>query len=337
MNIQEYSVALGTSSASKKNPTVIARELGVSQSTISRFVSELDLNEKDFAPMIKKLFGDKKLNLIIDDTTTNRRYSTEVEGISSMVDQSTKTFTNGYKIVTCGLTDDKYFVPIALEHWVAEFIMKDGYLSITKLAENLIKRVISLGISISSAIFDGLYFATEFINFLENTQLKFLIKAKTTTSVEYKGEQMQLRNCKDLRLNSNQRAKKILAKWHGQLYYFIAVRRSGKRGEKIIYLISNFKTKSHIYVKMYDSRWKIEKFHRTSKQSMGLRDCISTYAKTYLNHIKCVFFAYGLLQLLMKKLKLDSIEDAIREAQSMKQRLGFTQTAYTISLLENYA
>lgn len=337
MNIQEYSVALGTSSASKKNPTAISREVKVSQSTVSRFVSELDLSEVDFIPMIKQLFGNKKLSLVIDDTTINRRYSEAVEGVSSMIDQSTKTFTTGYKIVTCGLTDGEHFIPIALEHWVAEFIMQDKYLSITKLAEKLIERVTALGISISNAIFDGLYFATDFINFLEHMQLKFLIKAKTTTSVEYKGEQMQLQNCKDLRLNSNQRAKKILAKWHGKLYYFIAIRRSGKRGEKIIYLIANFKTKSHIYVKMYDSRWKIEKFHRTGKQSMGLRDCISTIAKTYLNHIKCVFFAYGLLQLLMKRLKLNSIEDAIREAQALKQRLGFIQTVDTISLLENYA
>lgn len=56
---------------------------------------------------------------------------------------------------------------------------------------------------------DGLYFAIEFINFLDDSSLNFVIKAKTTTAVLYKEEKVQLRHCKDLHLNSNQNQKKI--------------------------------------------------------------------------------------------------------------------------------
>jgi len=284
MNIQEYSVALATSLESNKNPAAVAREVGTSQSTSSRFLKKLDLTDRDFIPFVRHMFGSKKLNLVVDDGVISKRYSEEIEGVSSMVDQSTKTFTNGYKIVVAGLTDGKYFLPIAIEQWIAEFI-----------------------------------------------------KAKTTTSVIYKGKKMQLQDCPDLRLNSNQNQKKIVANWNGQKWYFIAVRRSGKRGPRIIYLIANFNTKSRLYAKIYDSRWKIEKFFRTGKQSLGLSSSFSLEAKIYLNHMKCVFFAYCLLQLLMKKLKLNSIEDAIRKARSLKYNFGFAQTTDRISLLENYA
>lgn len=337
MNIQEYSVALGTSLESSKNPSAVAREIGTSQSSSSRFLKKLDLNDRDFIPLVHRMFGNKKLNLVIDDGTISKRYAQEIEGISSMVDQSTKTFTNGYKIVAAGLTDGKYFLPIAIEQWIAEFIMQDGYLKITQLAEKLILRVLELGISIAYFVMDGLYFSIEFIKFLDDRNLKFIMKAKTTTAVLYNGQRMQLQDCPDLRLNSNQNQKKILAEWNGKMWYFIAVKRSGKRGPKIIYLIANFKTKSKLYAKIYDSRWKIEKFFRTGKQSLGLQNSFSLEAKIYLNHMKCVFFAYCLLQLLMKKFKLDSVEDAIRKAQALKYKHGFSEAVDKISLLENYA
>jgi hypothetical protein len=337
MNIQEYSIALATTFERNKNSSAIAREIGVSQSSTSRFLKTLNLNDQDFVPLIRSVFGKKKVNLVIDDGTISKRYAKEMQGTSSMIDQSTKTFTNGYKIVAAGLTDGKYFLPIAIEQWIAEFIMEKDYLTITQLAEKLILRVLELGISIDNFVFDGLYFSKGFTAFLNDRGLKFVLKAKTTTVVVHKGKKIQLRNCKDLRLNSNQNQKKILAEWNGKMWWFIAIRRSGKHGEKIIYLMANFKTKSRVYAKIYDSRWKIEKFFRTGKQSLGLKDSFSLEATVYLNHIKCVFFVYCLLQLIMKKLKLDSIESAIRKAQALKLKYGFVQTVAKISLLENYA
>lgn len=337
MNIQEYSVALSTSFESKKNASAVAREVGSSQSSTSRFLNQVNLTHQNFEPLIKAIFGNKKLNFIIDDTTLNKRYSKEIEGVSSMIDQSTKTFTNGYKVLTAGLTDGEYFLPIDIEHWVAEFIMGDKYLTIIQLAQKLILRVLEKTVKLGYFVMDGLYFSKEFIFFLNEKSLEFVIKAKTTTVVEHQGKKMQLRNCKDLRLNSNQRAKSIVAVWNGQKWYFIAVLRSGKRGSTIIYLIANFKTKSRIYAKIYDSRWKTEKFYRTGKQSLGLKNCLSLNATTYLNHLKCVFYAYGLLQFLMKKLRLKSVEEAIRQAQYIKLKYGFTKAVDQLSLLEVYA
>lgn len=334
MNIHKYSVACATSFESNKNPSAIAREIGVSQSSISRFLQKLDVNECDFLPIIQRVFGKKKLNFVIDDGVISRRYAQHTEGTSSMIDQSTKTFTNGCKIVVGGLTDGNYFLPISLEHWIAEFIVKDNYVKTTKLAEKIILKILELGVPIACFVLDGLYFSQEFIHFLHAHNFKFLIKAKTTTLVTYKGVAMQLKNCAALRLNSNQNQKTISAEWAGQQWYFTAIRRTGKHGNKIIYLIANFKTKAKIYRKIYDSRWVIEKFFRTAKQSLGLRNSFSQIAKIYLNHIKCVFFAYGLLQILMKKLRLDSTEEAIRRTQALKNMRESSQTVDKVSLLK---
>jgi Transposase DDE domain len=337
MNIQEYSVATLVAFEKNKNSSAIAREIGESQSNASRFLKQLNFDAVDLVPAINAIFGSRKLTAVIDDTTISKRYAQEIEGTSSMVDHATKTFTNGYKIVAAGLTDGTFFAPIDLEQWVAEFILRGAYLKKTSLVEKIVLRLLELKINIDKFVLDGLYFSKDMMDFFDSKKLDFVIKAKTTTSVIYNGEKMQLKDCPDLRLNSNQSQKKIVAEWNGKKYYFIAVKRTGKRGEKTIYLVANFKTKSRIYARIYKSRWTIEKCFRTCKQFLGLNSSLSQYANIYLNHIKCVFFAYTITQFIMKKFRLDSAEAAIKKAQSLKTKHDFSHIVQQISLLVNYA
>lgn len=332
MNIQNYSIALFTTFEKNKTTSSVAEEIGINQCSASRFLKSMSIHSSDLVQYINGLFGNKPLNLVIDDFVLSRRYSQETEGTSSMIDQSTKSFTNGINIVGAGLTDGKYFLPLDLEQWIAEFIAGDQYLKKAELAEKIIVRIMKLGIKINCYVLDGLYFSEDFINFLNDNKLNFVIKAKTTTKVLLNGEKIQLQNCKELRLNMNQNQKTIKASWCDKNWYFVAVRRQGKRGEKIIYLITNFRAKSKKYAKVYDSRWTIEKFIRTGKQYLGLKDSRSQEAAVYLNHIRCVFFAYMILQFIVKKLKLDSVEEAIDRIQAWKFKLDFAQINDRVSL-----
>ena len=337
MNVHEFSIATITSNERKKTPSAISREIGVSQSTVSRLLKGLSTSSPDFISTAKNFFGNRPVNFAVDDFGSARRYSENTEGVSSIKDHSTKTFMKGITVVAGGLTDGTYFIPVDFEHWVAEFIMKDQFLTKPQLAMKLAQKMIDSGFNIRHFVYDGLYFKQEFIEFLDDKNVKFVMKAKTTTSVKYKNKQMQLRDCPDLRLNDNQNCKKIRAMWKNRFWYFIALRRSGKHGEKVIYLIANFCVKTKIYGQTYDSRWTIEKFIRTGKQSLGLSNSQSTKANTYLNHFRCVFWAYTILQFVMKKFKLPSAEDALRKVQALKMNFSFNEMTDYISLLVNSA
>jgi hypothetical protein len=339
MNIQEYSLACVTALESKKTTSAIAREMEVHQSTASRCLQTVDLEDEGFTKsMIAKLFGKKRVAFGLDETVVSKRYSRETEGISfSLLDHSSKTHTDGYKISVGGITDGRFFLPIYFEQWVSKDILKQGYRTIIEIAKSLILKLLSLKVNVEHFVMDGSYCTKEFVHWLNKKGLKFVIKAKTTTSVIYKGQKMQLKDCPDLRLNSNQRAKTIEAEWDGEMWRFTAILRSGKRGPKVIYTIANFKTKSRIYAEIYDARWTVEKCFRTTKQHLGLKDSFSQHANTYLRHIKCVFVAYTLMQLVMKKFKLESVEEAIRKTRALKNRYGFAQTLHRISLLGGYA
>jgi len=337
MNIQKYSVALLTSFERNKTTSAVSKEANVSQSEGSRFLSKLEVSSSNFISNVKSLFGNKPINMVIDDANLCKRYALNTEAVSQIKDQSTKTFANGITILIGGLTDSKYFLPISLEHWIAEFIMQKAYLKKVTLAIQMIEKVITLGLNIEHFVLDGLYFAEKFLNFLDSKKLKFVIKAKTTTSVIHNGQKIQLKDCRDLRLNSNQNCKKIQAEWCGKMWYFIAMRRTGKHGNKIVYLVANFYAKSKTYVKIYESRWPVEKLIRTCKQKLGLNGSQSQLAKNYLNHIKCVFFAYGILQLIMKKFKLRSAEEALTKVQALKWRYHFDEIVDQISLFTKFA
>ena len=337
MNIQKYSLALLTSLEKHKNSTATARELKVNQSQVARFLDQQNNYQSITLELAHQLFGQKKVICATDDFGLRRFFSESTEGTSIIVDQTTKSFTMGTKIVASGLTDGKYFLPLDLEHWVAEFIVESSYLTKPQLAEKLVLRILSLGFEIDYWVLDGLYFTEDFLKFLDDLQLRFVIKSKTTTLIELNGQMMALKNCPKLRLNSNQSTKRIRASWRNRKWTFSAVRRNGKRGPKVIYLVSNFWTKAKRYAQVYDGRWKIEKFIRTGKQSLGLASSMARKANVYLNHIRCVFYAYGMLQLIMKRFKLDSAEAALRKVQALKFKLQESALFDQISLLVNYA
>lgn len=337
MNIQKYSLALLTSFEKHKNSTAVARELEVNQSQIARFLDRKNNYQLITLELARQLFGQKKVICATDDFGLRRFFSESTEGTSIIVDQTTKSFTMGTKVVASGLTDGKYFFPLDLEHWVAEFIVGNNYLTKPQLAEKLVLRILSLGFKIDHWVFDGLYFTEDFLKFLDDLQLRFVIKAKTTTLVELNGQMITLKKCTKLRLNNNQSTKRIKAFWRHREWTFSAVRRSGKRGPKVIYLISNFWTKAKRYAQIYDCRWKIEKFIRTGKQSLGLASSMARKANVYLNHVRCVFYAYGILQLIMKRFRLDSAEAALRKIQTLKFKLQKPALLDQINLLVSYA
>jgi hypothetical protein len=337
MNVQEYSVALISTSGSQKTPNSIANEIGVSQSTVSRFLSsELDINQ-NLIEEARQFYGNKKVDLIVDDTSVSRRHSRFVEGVSTIIDQTTKSFAKGYKIITAGLTDGRSFMPIIIDQLIPKELSEGEHLSLIQVTKNLILKIIKLNFSIQTYLFDGLFFSDEFVCFLNQLKLGFIMKAKTTTKFLFQGKFVQARNCPALRLNSNQSAKKTVASWNGNNFHFVAVHRTGKHGTMVIYLISNTPMKSKRYAKLYGYRWKIEKFHRTVKQSLGFGKCFSTKSEVYMNHIKAAGLAYCRLQKLMKKFKLKSAEEAIRYIQAQKNILQLIKKHDPVSFSEIYA
>src|SRR5215204_2615526 len=86
----------------------------------------------------------------------------------------------------------------------------------------------------------------------------------------------------------------------------------------IVFLVSNFLASSKEYVRIYKLRWGIEMFHRTAKQSLGLKDCQSTNLDMQKVRIYNLFYLYAFLQHHKKLQKASSVESVIRSLQVLK-------------------
>jgi hypothetical protein len=131
--------------------------------------------------------------------------------------------------------------------------------------------------------------------------------------VQYQGQNMAIRDIRDLQPKGRQMARTIAVIWHDIPLYITAQRRFDKHGtQTVVFQASTYKAKPSHHVKNYQKRWKTEMLFRTTKQHLGLQECFSTKVTTQLNHANAVLLAYALLQCEQKRRKFDTPEAALR-------------------------
>ena len=131
--------------------------------------------------------------------------------------------------------------------------------------------------------------------------------------IEYKGQSVLIRDIKRLTPRGKHFARTIRAEWHGIALDITGHRRVDKHGnETVVYQAATYQAKASYHVDAYNKRWPIEKCFRTTKQHLGLQDCYSTNMDVQLNHVASVFQAYALVQLEMKKYRIETPEKTIR-------------------------
>jgi len=100
---------------------------------------------------------------------------------------------------------------------------------------------------------------------------------------------------------------------------YLALVKNDKHEEpgKTKYLFTNDPSLTNVeFVLRYRSRWHIEIFFRTCKQSFGLTACQAQMMPQVIFHVRMVFLAYALTQLLMADTKM-SIEQMQKHLHSL--------------------
>ncbi len=108
----KYSI-LTILSTGKKRFESMGRLVGKSGSTISRILPHHDLILSLLAFIACRLFSRKKqVILVIDDTLIKKIYSRFMQGSGLFYDTAIGRRILAYKLLTCGVTDGKYFIPL---------------------------------------------------------------------------------------------------------------------------------------------------------------------------------------------------------------------------------
>lgn len=313
-----YPIALLLSIANRKTFESLGIVSSTSGDTIARIVECNAATPDDLLKIVKVVFKNKRLYLIIDDTLILKLYSKVIPGTSDNFDSADRKTYRSLCAVVAMITDGYTAIPIDQSIWTAIEFAADTYKTKWQIAQQLIEKIRN-EIPIYMFLADGLYAVADFIEWLTNQSILFEMRFHSNRVITYDQFKGQIRHYEKLKLSGRRPMRTVKGHWYKMSLYFTAFRRVTKYGRVVLtYQVSNYKCSAREHVHAYEYRWHIEKFFRTAKQHLGLNDCQSRKAILQGNHLLNVFFTYALLQYERIKNRLKNVETAIKSIKSLR-------------------
>ena len=244
-------------------------------------------SQRSLETIAHNMFGEKHAFLILDDTHLAKRYASKIEGVEWSFDGSTGMTSPGIKMLTAMLTSEQFNLPIDCVPYISKELMQGYYKTKSALAASVIKHTVNAFV-VERVLADAHFSTIEMLNFLIPRSINFLMKISRSRVVTINGMKGQLKNI--LRLNKNEHVKIKKAEINGNICY-ISVVKIAK--DNSVYLISNDEVDVKDVINLYRKRWKIETFHRTAKQHLGMGECQMRSIEKQRQHVLYVMQAYA--------------------------------------------
>jgi hypothetical protein len=204
---------------------------------------------------------------IFDDVKLAKIYAKEIEGLEVGYDGSTKQNVLGLNMVTALLTDGVHSIPVDAIEYVGKALSGAYHKTKSAIAVLITKCLIEI-FAIKRILADAHFATREMLSFLHEQKMSYLMKIPRNRKVTINGVTGQLQEI--LRLKKNNHTACVRGTIFGLTCFFYVIK---IRDKSTIYLISNDQIDMHTVLSLYRMRWKIELFHRTGKQSFGMREC----------------------------------------------------------------
>ena len=240
----------------------------------------------------------EETRIIIDDTIAQKKYSKEIEGVWLLKDCNNKTFTTGYSIVVLAISIKGTVFILDIETWLPKEYSQQQYKTKPEIVQSLILKHLSY-IKEFKFLFDGLYVNENFLNFLNNNNIKYTARMHKNRVVFYKNSYYKLNSCIHLKKIKNSHSRTIKCIWHSCKVFITAQYFKNKNNEnEAKFIISNFKSSQPKDIcNEYYKRWAIEVAFRELKQSLGFNDCRSRFFSLQINHIRSVCSVFNFISL----------------------------------------
>ncbi len=306
-------------SIGKKSFQALGEAVNKTGKTIRRWMLPADQIFDQNIAIAKHIFANKAtLYLSIDDTLIKKMYSRVMRGTGWFYDSKIGKKLIAYKVLCAAIGDSRHLIPIAASFLFDKDLLGEEIQSKSDMVKNMIlstrstfrdKNII--------VVMDGAFATIEILTWAIKNSIKVEVRMHSNRKVKYKGMCLPLHYIKRLVPRGKHFARTIRVEWHGILLDITCQRRVDKHGNgTIVYQAATYQAKPSYHIDAYNRRWPIEKCFRTSKQHLGLQDCYSTNMNVQLNHVASVFQAYALIQLEMKKRKIETPEKTIRTLKS---------------------
>ena len=330
-NTLENYVILLLMSTEKNNFTSLARMIEKSWHDVKTSLpSDMDSLEK-MGQIARQAFREtKKIYATLDGTKIKKIYSKVIAGTSYNYDQKTGRRATGIDLEIGTVSDGKQTFPIFItynfDRELTDLLDQKPRKKIETVKKFLKKIQELFPDKIIIFVADGLYSTAEIIGWCLEDNIKAEMRMASSKVIELNGKKIalkQLLNEPGIMLNQNWMAQTIIGIWCKMELEFTIIKRTDSHDKvSFVFQVATYKARPIEHFKTYKKRWSIEKVFRTSKQTLGLQDCLSIKFATQRAHIAAVFLAYSLAQVQMKKHNFKTTEDAIRSFRPKKQHFS---------------
>ncbi len=290
----------------KQTQSRIARLIGhVSHDALNRLAEQLTSHyDQVIIGLLLLLESITPGYLILDDVLIPKPFARYVAGAYPAYDHAQKRHVVGQRLVVLIWTNGVFCVPISFVVWHHRLFVRT-YRTKNQLARLLIYWAVRHRIPCTYLTFDNWYASKQNLKFFTHLGLIFVTKLRRNAKLDYEHTERRAAWFRrfdahyypDLGAYVRQFSVEYSGYGHGRL----ALVKHDKHAEpnRTKYLFTNAPDLTNQeLVRRYRNRWTIECFFRTCKQSFGLTACQAQMMPQVLLHIRMVFLAYTLMQLM---------------------------------------
>jgi hypothetical protein len=295
-----------TNLETKQTQSRIARLIGhVSHDALNRLVDQLKpLADQAICGLLLILESLGPGYLILDDVFVPKPFARYVCGAYPGYDHAQKRHVVGQRLVVLIWTNGILCVPVAVAFWHHRDFVRT-YRTKNQLARILVYWVVRHHIPCTYLTFDNWYASKQNLRYFTQLGLIFVTKLRHNAWISYDNTAHRVswltRFDAHYYADLDAYVRQFPVEYSGYGIGRLALVKHDKHAEpaRTKYLFTNaLHLTNREFVLRYRSRWAIECFFRTCKQAFGLGACQAHMMAQVLLHVRLVFLAYTMLQLL---------------------------------------
>ena len=294
----------------EKKPTQskIARTLGnVSHDALNRLAKPVNELYQQIVVgiilLIEAVSGEGYL--ILDDVILPKPFCRYVAGAYMDYDSAQRRHIKCQRLVVLLWSNRFISIPVAFAFWHHLDFVKT-YRTKNEIARILIYWTVCHGIGFSYLTFDNGYASKQNLRFFNRLGLRFVTRLRKNTWIIHEGKKKKVTDLNWYECHRYSALKAYVRQFDVDYPRFgtgsLALVKHDKLAEpgRTKYLFTNdLSLTNQELVGRYRSRWEIEIFFRTCKQSFALSACQAQMMPQVILHIRMVLLAYTLTQLLI--------------------------------------
>ena len=232
--------------------------------------------------------------LVFDDTVVDKNFSFKMELVRRQWSGDAHGIIKGLGVVTC-----VYVNPILDQFWIIDYRIYDpegdGKTKLDHVHDMLANCVYQKELLFRFVLMDSWYATKDILLFIESLKKVYYCPLKDNRQVDDSGGSEPYRRVDGLQWSALERA-------HGKLVKIKAFPKDHKvklfrvvlSPQRTDYVVTNDFTQDNTQAvqEACGLRWKIEQFHRETKQLTGLEGCQCRKARIIRNHIGCAILVW---------------------------------------------